>query len=83
MIFWYRSSPQPLVPVGSSWNPTYVDPPMATAGMTRMNLDDTGRLLEFEAVPPRGEDPATAARPAPWPSLFAAAGLRHVAASSR
>ena len=75
MIFWYRSSPQPLVPVGSNWNPTYSDPPMASAGMTRMNLDDTGRLLEFEAVPPRGEDPAAAVRQAPWPALFAAAGL--------
>ncbi len=46
--------------------------------MTRTVLDDAGRLLEFEAVPPRGDAPLEAgktAKPAPWPALFAAAGL--------
>ncbi|HET7220456.1 MAG TPA: serine/threonine-protein kinase, partial [Vicinamibacterales bacterium] len=75
MVFWYRSSPQPLVPIGSNWNATLSDPPMAVAGMTRVSLDDTGKLVEFEAVPPRADDPARPAGASPWPALFQAAGL--------
>jgi Protein kinase domain len=75
MLFWYRSSPLPLVPVGSNWKPTFGDPPMTTSGMTRLNLDDAGRLVELESVPPRAEKASSAAAPSPWPTLFAAAGL--------
>ena len=75
MVFWYRSSPYPLVPVGSSWKPTFNDPPMTVAGMARVELDDTGRLLTLDAVPPRGEDADAGDKPLPWPALFAAAGL--------
>jgi serine/threonine-protein kinase len=78
MEFWQRSSPEMLVPLGATWAPGFYDPPMAIPGMTRTVLDDAGRLLEFEAVPPRGDapvDPGTAAKPDPWPALFAAAGL--------
>jgi hypothetical protein len=74
MQFWYRSSPHPLVPTGSNWTPSYSDPPVAVIGMTRLKLDDSGRLVEFEAVPPRADD-ASARKPAPWPMLFQAAGL--------
>ena len=75
MLFWYRSSPQPIVPTGTTWTPTYNDPQMTALGMTRMSLDDVGRLVSFEAVPPWGEDPSAPVRPAPWPALFSAAGL--------
>jgi hypothetical protein len=75
MLFWYRSSPQPLVPAGASWSPTYADPPMTTVGMSRLNLDDLGRLVVFEAVPPWGDETSAAPKAPPWPALFAAAGL--------
>jgi Protein kinase domain len=75
MLFWHRSGPEPLVPASSSWTPTANDPPMNVAGMTKMELDDTGRLITFEAVPPRGESADAASMPAPWPALFTAAGL--------
>ena len=79
MEFWHRSSPEMLVPVGGGWSPTFYDPPMAVSGMTRTVLDDVGRLLEFEAVPPRGDAPPEAgsqAKAEPWPALFTAAGLQ-------
>ena len=75
MLFWHRSSPNPLVPASSNWTPTANDPPMNVAGMTKMELDDTGRLVTFEAVPPRGETVPAASAPPPWPALFTAAGL--------
>jgi len=75
MLFWHRSSPQLLVPFGSSARPTAYDPPTTLPGMTRMTLDDTGRLVEFEGVPPWREQPSATPAPAPWPKLFSAAGL--------
>jgi len=75
MLFWHRSSPEPLAPVSANWTPTAFDPPMNVAGMTKMELDDSGRLVTFEAVPPRGETAGAAAIPPPWPALFTAAGL--------
>jgi serine/threonine-protein kinase len=75
MIFWYRSSPDPLVPFGAVWMPSASDPPMTAAGMTRVELDDSGRLVVFEAVPPRSDAASGEPKPAPWPAAFAAAGL--------
>ena len=75
MLLWHRSSPEPLVPAGSNWRPTVSDPSMNVVGMTKLFLDDTGRLVEFEAVPPRAEDAAGVTAAAPWPALFAGAGL--------
>jgi serine/threonine-protein kinase len=75
LLFWHRSSPDPLVPASSNWTPTFYDPPMNVVGMTKMELDDTGRLITFEAVPPRVDGAADSPRPSPWPALFAAAGL--------
>jgi hypothetical protein len=48
---------------------------MTVVGMTRMELDDTGKLLTFDAVPPRGDSDGASSRAEPWPLLFAAAGL--------
>jgi hypothetical protein len=75
MVFWHRSSPEPLVPVATSLTPTLFDPPMTVVGMTRIDLDDTGRLIGLEAVPPRGETSDASPSAPPWPTLFTAAGL--------
>ena len=85
VIFWYRTSPQLLVPWGSEYQIGRANPPLTTAGMTLVAVDANGRLSEFHAVPsPRPAD--TPAPPADWKKLFVAAGLdydRFVAAKSQ
>jgi serine/threonine-protein kinase len=72
--FWYRTSPQPLDPLSTSWSPTLFDPPLETFGMTRVTLDDQGRLLEYAWVPPQFDQALEDGTP-DWTPLFAAAGL--------
>lgn len=48
--FWYRLSPNPLVPYNSQFV-TRRDPPNETPGMVRISLDTEGKLAYFEAVP--------------------------------
>jgi serine/threonine-protein kinase len=74
MFFWYRQSPQPLVPVAGS-AVTIADPPATREGMVSVGLDLNGRLLEFHAAPARDEvGPASPGETA-WEPLFVAAGL--------
>ncbi len=73
--FWYRESPTPMVP----WNPLsnvgFKDPPPRISGMSRILLDEEGRLQFLEVVPPQ-IDPARGSDSVPdFESLFAAAGL--------
>ena len=73
-IFWYRSSPQPMVPFGRDNRITRANPPMTFSGMTLVAVDATGRLSEFWAVP----SPLPPDTPAPtpdWSKAFTAAGL--------
>ena len=76
MLFWYRSSPEPLVPLSTSWTPTWHDPPMTIAGMTTHGAGRHGQApdVRSRAAARRGSDAAPAS-PAPWPALFTAAGL--------
>jgi hypothetical protein len=75
MVFWYRTSPRPLMPTRTQMNVTTADPPMSISGMTLVILDTLGRLQEFHAVPPQF-DAETAAGPPRWEALFEAAGLK-------
>jgi tRNA A-37 threonylcarbamoyl transferase component Bud32 len=77
MLFWHRQSPVPLVPLTANapWTPWPADPPPTVAGMVGLTLDDIGRLVVLEAVPPLSDDLKSPAKPAPWPELFAAAGF--------
>jgi serine/threonine-protein kinase len=83
LYFWYRQSPEELVPNGfssPSLTPgvvTLTDPPPTFSGMLSMRLDPLGRLLEFQAIPPEKEDhPTPVPAEAPdWQPLFFAAGL--------
>ncbi len=75
--FWYRESPTPMLP----WNPLsnvgFKDPPPRIAGMSRILLDEKGRLQFLEIVPPQ-LDSASGPETAPAPDfepLFVAAGL--------
>lgn len=73
--FWYRQSPQPLLPAdqgGVVWD---WDPPMNEPGMVRIVLDANGLLHLFEFVPPLWEPKENRRSPVDWAPLFDAAGL--------
>ncbi|HEY2435323.1 MAG TPA: serine/threonine-protein kinase [Vicinamibacterales bacterium] len=73
VLLWYRTGPRTLVPYGSENGLQSDNPPLTTAGMTLVVIDDMGRLAEFVAVP----DPKVVAA-APftnWQALFELAGL--------
>ena len=73
--FWYRQSPRPMVPLdpGSHVEPN--DPAMDVPGMVSVELNASGRLLRFHALPPRVEDSKGPWPDPDWGGLFAAAGL--------
>ncbi len=74
ILFGYRQSPAALVSQAHSnfGRVTFDDPIPNISGMVQINLDSTGHLVGFEAVPPQMEK--TAPYPAPdWTPLFAAA----------
>jgi serine/threonine-protein kinase len=74
--FWFRSSPNLLVPYDENSNVTLEDPPMITAGMVRIDLDPQGRLTHFRAVPSLGSEPTGS--PVNWDPLFQAAQIDRV-----
>jgi serine/threonine-protein kinase len=76
VLMWYRTSPRLLTTTRSSQLVTPSDPPMVVSGMTSILLDSTGRMIEFQAVPPQvSEDNIAADTPPAWRPLFDAAGL--------
>lgn len=71
--FWYRQSPrylEPLADVAVLSN----DPPIDVSGMTKINLDTLGRLIEFQAVPAQ-VDEKSSPKQIDWSILFAEANL--------
>jgi len=75
-LFWYRTSPAPLVASNSNSRPTTTDPPLVMSDMRLIALDPHGRLVEFHSIPPQVEDADGGAAAAPdWAPLFDAAGL--------
>jgi len=80
--FWQRTSPAALIPEnyfsggpGGGVVTSFDDPPLTTAGMTYLELDPQGLLVELEAVV-SDHDTTTTVAPAPdWPALFREAGL--------
>jgi len=77
LVFWYRQSPQPLVPVGGAFVVSRQNPPPTRSGMVSLTLDQKGRLVSLLAIPAQ----AGAARDlradgsVDWTTLFADAGL--------
>ncbi len=80
-VFWYRSSPRPMAtrltfpsaPVyGSVWTD---DPPLDVSGMTLLQLNPRGALMQLIVVPPQVEDKASVPAAPDWTPLFSAAGL--------
>ena len=74
VLFWYRTSPQTLVPFHAV-RITLDDPPLVETDMRTVVLDASGRLRQFRSVPPQVEPQTDAVSAPPWETLFAAAGL--------
>ncbi|MBZ5634562.1 MAG: protein kinase [Acidobacteriia bacterium] len=75
IYFWYRQSPQPMVPSGPAGAVSLDDPPPIISGMIGLNLDPQGRLLQLDAVPPQVDEIAPLPSSFDWRVLFTAAGL--------
>jgi serine/threonine-protein kinase len=78
--FTYRQSPHYLVPreLQRQLTPGIVgfnDPPTTQSGMINLMLDMSGRLVDFQALPPEQEEIPAVAKPVDWNPLFGAAGL--------
>ena len=75
---WYRESPRPLMPRRGAVV-RRDDPPLDVTGMTRVEVDTKGHLVEFLAVPAEREKPADgtveAVGSVDWSSVFDLAGL--------
>jgi serine/threonine-protein kinase len=76
--FWYRESPQALVPMSSRGIARPDDPPPLESGMVNVVLDTHGRLFSMDVVPPR-KDAANADSTA---SAETGAGAESAAADS-
>ncbi len=81
LLFWYRQSPRPLVPIGGTDIVTRLNPPTTRSGMVSLALDRTGRLVSLLAVPAqtamlqeRSVAPVQTSA-TDWKPLFAEAGL--------
>ncbi len=51
VVFWYRTSPRPLIPWGRDRDVEGTNPPLNVSGMTLSVFDASGRLSEFHAIP--------------------------------
>jgi serine/threonine-protein kinase len=72
--FWYRQSPEPLVPL-SSGTISVKDPPNAVPEMAQMYLDAKGRLIFFDGVPPRVDESGEPTKKIDWAGVFREAGF--------
>lgn len=71
--FWYRESPQYLVPHRiTEFFPEEHDPPLSLPGMVSLELDTRGRLRRLTAVPPERDDSDADSEDLDWGPLLAA-----------
>ncbi len=74
LYFWYRQSPRYLEKLTLE-EANIPDPPLHVSGLTHVELDLRGRLMEFYRVPPQLLAQAGPASRPDWAPLFAAAEL--------
>lgn len=89
LIFWYRESPDPLMPAfrrrgvrahGGSRPDDFMssitreDPPLSARGMTLVTLDPQGRLVGFEGIP-RAHRAHSGRAAETWKATFDVAGI--------
>jgi hypothetical protein len=75
MDFWYRSGPKPLVAIDAGGAITSSDPPYDISGMTTLETDAHGHLLQLLVVPPQMDDSKSSSAEPNWSACFAEAGL--------
>jgi predicted Ser/Thr protein kinase len=75
MDFWYRSSPKPLVALDPSGTITNSDPPYEISGMTTLEMDAHGHLLQLLVVPPQVDKSQSSSAGPDWSLSFVEAGL--------
>ncbi len=80
--FWYRQSPQPMVPQGSDAVPmgssvlTATNPPLTIRGESVVWLDSRGNLTGLQVIPPPDAHMINAGeQPPDWSTLFKASGI--------
>ncbi|HET6373287.1 MAG TPA: serine/threonine-protein kinase, partial [Candidatus Polarisedimenticolia bacterium] len=74
--FWYRESPQVLVPINAATIGDWLTDPKDTApGMARVGLDPDGRLLFFLVVPGERTAPSPSPMEPDWNPLLQATGV--------
>jgi serine/threonine-protein kinase len=71
--FWYRESPDNLIPLGGS-SITRTEPPL-DSGMLRMLLDSDGTLIQFDARPPAQGRDRDQTQADGWNRLLVSAGV--------
>jgi serine/threonine-protein kinase len=74
LTYWYRQSPDPILPVSWARVANASNPPWVESGMAGVWLDADGRLLELRAVPPQ-HDETKPVGPPDWNVLFELAAL--------
>lgn len=77
-VFWYRTSPRPLIPATATDRVWGNDPPLDVTDMALLGLDTTGRLLWLSIVPPQREAESTDAgerMKTDWSPLFSEAQI--------
>jgi len=83
--FWYRRADDSLI--GYAFHSDLLtpgivdrgDPPPIQSGMIAAQVDQQGRLLSFEAIPPQRMDTPVQTQPVDWAPLFQLAGLDQAA----
>jgi hypothetical protein len=75
IVFWYRQSPQYLLPFDARSIVGLDDPPVLDPGEVLVWLDQQGRLVNLQAVPPQEDYSSRSRRGTDWDPLFAAAGV--------
>ena len=83
MDYWYRQSPQYMVPVDLHDAPLLTpgrlfpdDPPTVISGMINLKLDSEGHLVYFQAIPPQVDEAPAPSKTIDWNAMFTAAGLQ-------
>ena len=79
LIFWYRESPKPFLPIDpDAYRMSLTNPPSILPGMATAWMDPSGNLLRLQVVPPEGDVAAADATPPrmDWSRLLAAANLK-------
>jgi serine/threonine-protein kinase len=76
IYFWYRQSPEYLIPVArSAWIVSAVDPPQTLPRMVGVRLKGNGNLIEFFALPQKTSKQWNELKEVGWEQFFEWAGF--------